>query len=263
LTHDSIVSDAIIASVIALYLAYTTIAGTRDYKNLAAATNPEQRLRFYRKWGIELVLLTIAGAIALVLTGRSGDLITFPHALAPLHDFISRSIVAVAFWLCVAAFCALMVVSSISVMRLAPNEVNAARARKILAGTPILTRSGRERAWGALMSICAGAGEEIVFRLLFPIALLSLTHSLIAAVLASIVAFGIGHAYQGLGGIFMTAAVGALMFGFYAATQSLWLVAALHALVDLREIVVASWLLNRLARSGTAAAGDPVFNPLS
>jgi hypothetical protein len=259
--HDGIVTDAIIAGVTTLYLLYTTFAGASDYKDLAAATHREQRLRFYRKWGAELVLLTMGGAVALVLTGRSADLITFPDALAPLHDFISQPFAAVAFWLCIGFFCVLMVVSSITVMRLAPNEANAARARKIFATTPMLSRNARERTWGAAMSVFAGAGEELVFRLLFPLVLLSLTHNLIASVLISIIAFGIAHAYQGLSGVITTAVTGALMFGVYAATQSLLLVAAFHAIVDLRAVVHLGWLLERLARTGTGGAGDLALDP--
>jgi membrane protease YdiL (CAAX protease family) len=261
--HDSTVSDALIAGVIFLYLAYTTFAGARDYKNLAAATNPEQRLLFFRKWGAELIMLTLGGVFALAITGRSADLIAFPRALMPVHDFISHPIAAVAFWLCVAAFCALMVVSTISVVRLVPNAANAARAQKILAATPMLARDTRERAWGTAMSICAGVGEEAVFRLLLPLVLLSLTHSVLAAVLIPVIAFGIGHAYQGPAGVLTTAAVGALMLGVYAATQSLWLAATFHALVDLRGVVWLGWFLSKLARAARDAPGDAAPAPLS
>lgn len=253
----SILSDAIVAGAIVAYLAFTAIKGAHDYKQLKTATKPEQRLSFYRKWGIELIVLTIAGVIALAMTGRSAYLIAFPQALAPLHDFLSGPIIW--FWLCFAAFCVLMLISSISVMRLTPNEANAARAKKILTATPMLGRDAREWAWGTLMSLFAGAGEEIVFRLLFPIVLFSLTHSLVAAVLIAVVAFGIGHAYQGLAGVIMTAAIGALMFGIYAATRSLWLVAAFHAVVDLRAIVILGAHLAKLARVAPAAPCDPAL----
>jgi membrane protease YdiL (CAAX protease family) len=53
-----------------------------------------------------------------------------------------------------------------------------------------------------------------------------------AALIVSIIMFGIGHIYQGLSGVILTSATGALMLGVYAATKSLWFVAAFHALVD-------------------------------
>lgn len=257
----SVTSDAALASIIAIYLVFTAISGARDYKKLAAATNPEQRVSFYRKWGAELILLTVGGVAALLFTGRGADLMAFPRALAPLHHFISQPIAAIVFWLCVSVFCVLMAVSTITVMRLAPNEANAARARRILTATPMLTRDRRERAWGTVMSLCAGAGEETVFRLLLPIVLISLTHSVMLAVLTSIAAFGIGHVYQGLAGVASTAAAGALMFGVYAATQSLWLVAAFHAIVDLRSVVHLGWLLQELERNGSGTGADDVADP--
>lgn len=249
--HVGIDSNAIMVGAIALYLVYTSIVGDRDYKQLCAATEPAQRLIFFRKWSFELVLLSLAGIGALWVAGRSADLITFPQAFAPVHGFISQPIAAIVFWLLFGAFCLLILAPLFSVIRLAPNEANAKRARKTLAATALIARDGRERAWGTLMCLGAGIGEEVVFRLLLPVALFALSHNLPAALAISIIGFGIGHAYQGVGGVLMTAATGALMFGVYAATQSLWFVAAFHAFVDYRAVVVLGWLLDRLARAGT------------
>ena len=243
-------TNAIIVGAIALYVVYTAIVGAQDYKKLVAG----QRVWFFRKWSIELFLLTMGGAGALLAAGHIVDAITFPAALAPVHDFLSQPIAALVFWLCFAAFSALMAAPLISVARMTPNEANAKRAAKTLTATPMVGRDARERAWGTLMCLGAGAGEELVFRLLFPVALFSLTHNLAVALAVSIVVFGIGHIYQGFAGVALTAATGALMFGVYAATQSLWFVAAFHALVDYRAVVSLGWLLERLARAEPRAA---------
>ena len=252
--QDSIVADGIIAGVTLLFIVYTAIGGARDYKKLVAATNPEQRLRFFRKWTLELLVLTLGGVAALLITGRAADVITFPVALAPAHDVLSRPIGAVVLWLCFAAFCAVMVAPLIKVSGFAPNETNAKRARKTMAAAPMLARDARERAWVTVMCLLAGLGEELVFRLLFPVALLSLTHNLLAALLISTVAFAIGHAYHGLVGVLMVFLTGALVFGVYLATQTLWLVMVFHALIDLKDFALLSWMLERLARAETSTA---------
>jgi hypothetical protein len=43
-----------------------------------------------------------------------------------------------------------MAVPLASTARLAPNEVNAKRAAKTLAATPVVARDSRERAWGTV-----------------------------------------------------------------------------------------------------------------
>src|SRR5262249_49872912 len=155
---------ASIAAAVLIYVVYTAIAGPRDYKKLIAG----QRLWFFRKWSSELGLLTLGGAVALLIVGRGGDVLTFPAGLAPVHEWLSQPIAAVFFWLLFAAFCALMAAPLVSTARLAPNEVNAQRAAKTLAATPMVARDSRERAWGTILSLAAGAGEELVFRLVFP-----------------------------------------------------------------------------------------------
>jgi membrane protease YdiL (CAAX protease family) len=247
--QDTTIANAFVTGAIAMYVVYAAFAGAQDYKKLVAG----ERLWFYRKWSAELGLLTLGGAAALLATGRIGDVTTFPSALGPLHDFLIQPIAAFIFWLLFTAFCALMAAPLVSVARLAPNEANAKRATKTLAATPMVARDARERAWGTILSILAGAGEELVFRLALPVALFALTHNLPAALIISVVGFGIGHVYQGLSGVILTGATGALMLGVYAATQSLWLVAIFHALVDYRAIVVLGRMLERLARSGGAS----------
>jgi len=243
---DTFNTNAIIVAAVVIYVVYAAIAGAQDYKKLIAG----QRLWFFRKWSNELGLLTLGGAVALLATGRGGDVLAFPAGLAPVHELLSQPVVAVIFWLLFAAFCALMAAPLVSIARLAPNEVNAKRAAKTLAATPMVARDSRERAWGTILSLAAGAGEELVFRLVLPVALLALTHSLPAALIVSIIMFGIGHIYQGLSGVILTSATGALMLGVYAATQSLWFAAAFHALVDYRAIVILGWMLERLSRAG-------------
>src|SRR5262249_15585517 len=119
-TLDTFSTNASIAAAVLIYVVYTAIAGPRDYKKLIAG----QRLWFFRKWSSDLGLLTLGGAVALLIVGRGGDVLTFPAGLAPVHEWLSQPIAAVFFWLLFAAFCALMAAPLVSTARLAPNEVN-------------------------------------------------------------------------------------------------------------------------------------------
>ena len=50
--------------------------------------------------------------------------------------------------------------------------------------------------------------------------------------------FGIGHAYQGIGGIIATTIIGLILTAIYVLTAQLWLVVVIHVLVDIRGLVI-------------------------
>ena len=101
------------------------------------------------------------------------------------------------------------------------------------------------------ISVTAGIVEEIVFRG-FVLWYLSLLMPLWGAVLVSSVAFGLGHSYQGLGGMLRTGLVGLALGIFYVVSGSIWLPIIAHVLLD--------WLQGRQIREiyrdapGVAAA---------
>lgn len=81
------------------------------------------------------------------------------------------------------------------------------------------------------LSVTAGVCEEILFRG-FLIAFLVPFAGVSGAVLVSSLLFGLGHAYQGTGGIVKSGVIGALMAGFYLLTGSLLAPILVHAMVD-------------------------------
>ena len=89
------------------------------------------------------------------------------------------------------------------------------------------------------ISVTAGIVEEIVFRG-FVLWYLSLLMPLWWAVLASSVAFGLGHSYQGLGGMLRTGLAGLVLGIFYVVSGSIWLPIIAHVLLD--------WLQGRQIR---------------
>ena len=62
-------------------------------------------------------------------------------------------------------------------------------------------------------------------------------------VLIAAVAFGLAHAYQGLAGIVTTGVLGGVMAAVYLQTGSLLLPVLLHAVIDLRFLLVPARVL--------------------
>jgi membrane protease YdiL (CAAX protease family) len=84
------------------------------------------------------------------------------------------------------------------------------------------------------LSITAGIVEEIVYRG-FVLWDLGLFMPLWAAVVASSVAFGIGHSYQGAMGALRCGLIGLVFAVFYIVTGSIWLPIIGHAILDILQ----------------------------
>lgn len=84
------------------------------------------------------------------------------------------------------------------------------------------------------VSITAGIVEEIVYRG-FVIWYLGQYMPIWGAVIASSVAFGLGHSYQGASGALRTGLIGLAFGALYVMTGSIWLPIVAHALADLLQ----------------------------
>jgi membrane protease YdiL (CAAX protease family) len=101
----------------------------------------------------------------------------------------------------------------------------------------LLPRTAEEKQVFALLSVAAGAGEEITYRGYAILALAPLIGSGGAAVLTSVV-FGTLHGYQGWLGIVRTAAMGGLFAWGFLVSGSLWPAILAHVAVDLLAGIV-------------------------
>jgi uncharacterized protein len=115
----------------------------------------------------------------------------------------------------------------------------------------LLPRTTAERRLFTLVGVTAGVCEEWLYRgfLLAVVAAVGgdgLPEPLLVAIGA--LAFGLAHAYQGLAGIVSTGVLGGVMAGLYLGTGSLLLPVVLHALVDLRFLLVPTSALPDVAR---------------
>jgi membrane protease YdiL (CAAX protease family) len=115
----------------------------------------------------------------------------------------------------------------------------------------LLPRTTAERRLFTLVGVTAGVCEEWLYRgfLLAVVAAIGgggLPDPVLVAIGA--LAFGLAHAYQGLAGIVTTGVLGGVMAGLYLGTGSLLLPVVLHAVVDLRFLLVPTSALPDVVR---------------
>ncbi len=104
----------------------------------------------------------------------------------------------------------------------------------------LLPSTRRERWYFAVMAVTAGICEEVLFRgfLIFYLSEIFPGLPITAAVIVSSIAFGLAHVYQGIGGVLGTGAFGLGMAVLYVWSGSLILPIILHALLDLRVLLI-------------------------
>ena len=104
----------------------------------------------------------------------------------------------------------------------------------------LLPRTAGERRLFTVVGVTAGICEEWLYRGFFLAVVAATTGITAAPVLVAIaaVAFGLAHAYQGRAGIVATGVLGGIMAVLYLDTGSLLLPVLLHAVIDLRFLLV-------------------------
>jgi membrane protease YdiL (CAAX protease family) len=103
----------------------------------------------------------------------------------------------------------------------------------------LLPRNRAELKLGAAMSVNAGIVEELFFRLGLPALLFGVFHSVLTAIVLSCIIFGVVHFYQGIWGIIFTTLLGVTLMAVYLASGNIFLAMLVHAILDLRSLVLA------------------------
>jgi len=201
-----------------------------ETRALKTSTNPRRKVLSYQR----ILLVLWFAAIVAWFTLRSSIFFIWPDVHLAAQQKIGASFV----WGFSAAFAGGSLLQVVLVRRSATAREKMLRPFKRLAF--ILPVTQEERAWFAFVSVTAGICEEILYRG-FLIRYLSNGpwHAglWIALAIASI-SFGLAHGYQGLSGIIGTAVLGAAMAMLFLASGSLWLPMALHAIIDLRILLL-------------------------
>lgn len=190
-----------------------------------ATGNPDAKLRLYR----ELVIEQIITAAAVLVIWRTGAI---PGACLGL--------VAPRSWaLTIGVLVAVVGLLGWSSLRLRPRADKLREKIKDSVGA-LVPDSRPERSWWAAVSVGAGISEELVFRgfLLYYLSLYLPHLNTAERVLLVSFSFGLGHIYQGKSGAIGTGMLGLILAGLYLLTGSLLLPAVIHALVDVRVLLI-------------------------
>lgn len=236
----------ILGAVLVALLAFMTFNAVRknrrDYSTFKRQRSSKRRRKTFRKW-LRQSFLNFGGAALVVLLLSLQFIAPFQQAVDawPWVEG-ARQIFTDIGWIgpvIVAALIALLVVGGVLGIFAARSEIsNASEVPSIGDVQALLPRNRAELKWGAALAINAGVVEELLFRLALPALIFGVTESAIAAVAASILIFGFLHIYQGLPGIVGSVILGAAFMAIYLSTGSIVVAIVVHALFDLRSLVL-------------------------
>jgi len=104
----------------------------------------------------------------------------------------------------------------------------------------LLPRTPAERRLFTVVGVTAGVCEEWLYRGFLLAVVAAVGGGLSTPVLVAVggLAFGLAHAYQGVAGVAATGVLGGVMAALYLGTGSLLLPVLLHAVIDLRFLLV-------------------------
>ena len=218
--------------------------GTRHYRWLYRPGGDSRRRRFLLRAlrpTLHFALLTL---VALVALGRLDTLATLPAEFAAAR-VAAIDLAGGTMPLDVLAWSTL---GGLAVGGVIAGLVERWRGRPVTLGDvgSVLPSTRGELAWGALLSVTAGATEELFFRLLLPLLLVLCGIPGVAAFALACVLFGAAHRYQGAAGMVATALVGAVLTLAYLLSGSLVAAVLLHVVIDLNALVVRPVLSGRV-----------------
>jgi uncharacterized protein len=202
-----------------------------ETRRLKASTDPRRKILTYQRilaveWAFALIVLTIL---------RSQIFFLWPSA----HQAVLQQKIGVSFvWGFVGAATLALPAQIFLTHRNIKLREKTLEAFKRLAFLLPVTRD--ERVWFVIVSLTAGICEEILYRgfLIRYLADNPWHLGVWMALGTSSVVFGLAHSYQGVAGIVGTAAIGAALAVMFVVSGSLWLPMVIHALVDLRVLLL-------------------------
>ena len=226
--------------LIALFVVRARRKDRRDFARFRRYRSTARRQATMRRWLLESFILFGGSATLVLLLVHPvvGPLLTETQALpgvAWVRDALgSGGGRGVGMWLLVGGVLGVGILTVIGA-RNARREGGVMMLGNIAA---LLPRNRPELRWGAALSVNAGIVEEALFRLALPALLVVVTGEPISAFLLAALIFGALHAYQGWVGVVATSVVGLLFTALYVLSGSIVLVMLVHALFDLRTLVV-------------------------
>jgi len=233
-------TNAILLAVMLAIIALNVVAGPRGYRLLAEAGGIGRKTFYRRMLTAQLVQFTLPPIVGLLILCRIAAVAELPREFWPASAMLRGDTPAVtvdpflAGLFVTATIAALPLGALLTRRRLRKGKGAPAHLGHVSA---LLPRDREEVLFGVAISVAAGIGEELFFRLLLPM-LLAVYLSGIAAAGVAIALFGLAHAYQGWKGVTVTTLVGALFTAMYLMSGSLMVAMLFHVVVDLMSLVV-------------------------
>jgi membrane protease YdiL (CAAX protease family) len=225
-----------------------------EYAAFKRLTDTKDRQARYRRWVLNAFVLFVGGSLlVLALLGDLGCVVHQPKPffgpmrwaqfhLAP-HDVGPLFLGGV-----VGGAVTAIVVATIFTTVVARRRGLTVKAPMLGDIAPLMPRNGAETLWTGLLSINAGIGEELFFRLALPLLIALVTGNATLAFVAAAILFGLVHVYQGWVGVAATTFLGAVFTLVYLVAGNLAWPMALHAGIDLVGLVVRPTLTRALQR---------------
>jgi len=233
--HVTLALLALLIVVLALLLWRAVTRERRDYARFKRLRSTVLRRKVFRRWILEswlvlgglaaVVLLAATPYVPLALddTRAWGPLAAIPYGSGPVAGVLAGFGIAAV----------LVMVVPVLLLRRRLDEVPAIGDIRAL-----LPRNRGELPYGAALGLTAGVVEELLFRLALPALLFGVLGSGPLAFLLAALLFGALHMYQGPLGILFAFVLGLLFTLLYLVSGSILAPIALHALVDLRSLVL-------------------------
>ena len=245
-------TPAIATAILVVLLVWLVIRALRkdkrEYGRFKRYRSTAKRQQLYRKWVVESFLVFGGSALVVTVIGWQHiplffdafyalpGIVQFDHLVADTGNLIPG--------LAIGAGITLFVGSVVGIY-LARHTDEVPAIGDIAA---LLPRNRAELRYGWLLSVNAGVVEELLFRLALPVLIFTATGNAAVAVAGSIALFGLLHLYQGVWGVTGSLLIGTLLMAVFLSTGSILVAVALHALIDLRSLVLIPVVVYRVHR---------------
>jgi membrane protease YdiL (CAAX protease family) len=216
-----------------------------EYANFKLFTKTADRQRKYLAWVREgFLLFTCLTGLCLAVLGRLRAVTTLPPEFGALAEVIrskfpKAELPSASFMVGFGGAMLVGLIGGIVLPQLLAKK-RKGKSGPIVIGDieALMPCNWPETGCTALLSLNAGLGEELFFRLLLPLLLTLILHNAPVAFALAAIIFGLAHLYQGVLGIVATTALGVVITAVYLWTGNLWIVICLHAGFDLIGLVI-------------------------
>jgi membrane protease YdiL (CAAX protease family) len=236
---------ALLGIVVGVLLWRALTRERREYARFKRMRSTVARQRVYRRWLIEGAL-SLGGLSLATIVGAWTQI---PVVLAAAQRWepvaAARAFLASEFGLPVAVAVAVVVLAGLVVPVVALRH-SLDEAPAIGDIRALLPRTLGELPYGAALSVNAGVFEELLFRIGLPALVFAVTGDALIAFAGATVLFGVLHLYQGALGILFSTVLGVVFVALYLVTGSIVAPIVLHAIIDLRSMVLIPIALGRV-----------------